>query len=263
MDEPGSDIGETVGQRLKAAREASNITLDAVAAQTRIPVRHLLGLENSEWDTLPAPAYCVGFAKNYAAVVGLDRAEIAADLRDEMGGMRQVYPEAEVFEPADPNRSMPKWLILGALVALVVLLFGLNWMRNRSLEPTVAPTEVTTTTATTTPTQAAPAPAVAATGPVVITATQEAWIKVRERGGATLHEAMLRAGETFEVPATATAPLLDTGRPEALRITAGGRDVPAIGPAGRSVASVSLLPADLARGPTAAPSTATTPAPAR
>ena len=232
MDQPEIDSVETVGQRLKAAREASKMTLDSVAATTRIPVRHLAALENGEWEGLPAPAYCVGFAKNYAAVVGLDRAEIAQELRAEMGGTRQVYPDAEVFEPADPKRSMPKWLIIAAIAGVAILLLGLNWMRNRDLQPSATPAAsvVTDNVAAATPAPTAPAaPAATASGPVVLTATQEVWIKVREKGGATLREAKLNPGETYAVPATATAPLLDTGRPEALRITAGGRDVAPVG----------------------------------
>ena len=64
------------------------MTLESVAATTRIPTRHLLALENGEWSTLPAPTYTIGFAKNYATVVGLDRAAIADQLRMEMGGAR-------------------------------------------------------------------------------------------------------------------------------------------------------------------------------
>ena len=254
MDETvESEPGETVGERLRAAREAQKITLEAVAAQTRIPVRHLASLEASEWDSLPAPAYCVGFAKNFAAVVGLDRSEIAEDLRAEMGGTRQAYIPAEVFQPADPKRAMPRWLIIVALVGVMALLAALYWWRERDLTPVEAPPVVATgapvgpTTAPTPTPTSAPVPV--ASGPVTITANQDAWIKVRERGGKTLKETILSQGATFDVPATATAPLLDTGRPEALRITVGGKDVPAIGTPGHSVSSVSLLAADLARGP--------------
>ncbi|MCA1654410.1 MAG: DUF4115 domain-containing protein [Sphingomonadales bacterium] len=251
MDEIDSG-GETVGQRPRAAREAQKMTLEALAAQTRIPVRHLASLEESEWDSLPAPAYCVGFAKNYAALVGLDRAEIADQLRAEMGGTRQTYAQTDVFEPADPKRTMPKWLILGAVVGVIVLLLALNWMRQRELEPS-APSATTTDSApppaTTRQTPPSPAPTAVASGAVTITALQDAWIKVRDRNGAALREALLKQGETFDVPPGAAAPVLDTGRPEALRITVGGRDVPAIGVPGHSVAGVSLLATDLMRGP--------------
>jgi cytoskeleton protein RodZ len=239
---------ETVGERLRAAREAQGLTLDAIAAQTRIPTRHLAALEAGEWATLPAPTYSIGFAKNYATVVGLDRAEIADQLRSEMGGTRPVSIQPEVFQPVDPKRSMPKWLIVGAVIAVVLVLTLLNYLRSRELNP--APTPQAELAPAPTPVPAA-APAVQApptSGPVSITATDApVWIRVRD-GGRTLKIGDLAAGERFDLPATATAPQLDAGRPEGLKITVGGRDVPAIGKSGHPVSKVSLRPADLAKG---------------
>ena len=241
---------ETVGERLRAAREAQGLTLDAIAAQTRIPTRHLAALEAGEWATLPAPTYSIGFAKNYAAVVGLDRAEIADQLRSEMGGTRPVSIQPEVFQPADPKRSMPKWLIIGAVIAVLVVLAVLNFLRSRDLSPT--PTPAPQTELTPAP-SAAPfaVPAVQApppSGPVACSAIgAPVWVKSHD-GDKTLKMGDLAAGERFDLPVTATAPMLDAGRPEGLKITVGGREVPAIGRPGHRVSNVSLLPADLAKG---------------
>ncbi len=248
---------ETVGERLRNAREAQGITLEAVAAQTRIPTRHLASLETSDWASLPAPTYSVGFAKNYAAIVGLDRAEIADQLRSEMGGTRVPYTQAEVFQPADPKRSMPKWLIISAIVAVLVVFAVLSLLRNRELDPAAAAPEAgapATSTASVTPPAATLTPA--ASGTVTLTALQPVWFEVREKDGAVIHMGQLTPPETYDVPATATAPVMKTGRPEALRITVGGKEIPAIGPSGRSASNVSLLPADLVRGPAARPAPA-------
>jgi len=251
MDDIEESAIATVGERLRAAREAQGLTLDAIAATTRIPTRHLASLETSDWASLPAPTYSVGFAKNYAAVVGLDRAEIADQLRSEMGGTRAAYTQTEVFQPADPKRSMPKWLIIGAVAALLVVLGVLNWLRNRELAPAAAPAAVDVgapVTAADAPAPAPTAPAPAPTGQVSIAATDApVWIRVRD-GEKTLKIGNLNPGERFDLPSTATAPSLDAGRPEGLRITVGGRDVPPVGRPGRPVSKVSLLPADLARG---------------
>ena len=66
----------TVGERLRAAREQKKLSLEDIAAQTRIPQRHLESIETADWDALPAPTYTTGFAKSYASAVGLDRTEI-------------------------------------------------------------------------------------------------------------------------------------------------------------------------------------------
>ncbi|MFL6783842.1 MAG: helix-turn-helix domain-containing protein, partial [Sphingomicrobium sp.] len=78
----------TVGQRLRAAREEKGLSLEDLAAQTRIPQRHLESIERADWEALPAPTYTTGFAKSYASAVGLDRTEIGEQLRAEMGGSR-------------------------------------------------------------------------------------------------------------------------------------------------------------------------------
>ena len=253
----------TVGERLRAAREEKGLSLEDLAAQTRIPQRHLESLENSDWDKLPAPTYTTGFAKSYATAVGLDRTEIGDALRAELGGQRAAVHQAEVFEPADPARTMPKWLVFGAIGAVILLVLLMSWLNERSLEPAAEENAV----AASAPVQQAPAqapaaaPAAAPQGPVVLTATAPAWIRVTDQGK-SLFEGVLQPGQAYTVPATATAPLLRAGAPEALKITVGTAVAPAVGPAGEVTSNVSLKPADIMRGPAAAAPTGAAPAPA-
>lgn len=257
IDEPVDDLAEpevaTVGQRLRAAREEKGLTLEDVAAQTRIPRRHLESLENSDWERLPAPTYTTGFAKSYASAVGLERGEIYEQLRGEMGGVRPTTMTSEVFEPADPARTMPKWLVFGAIAAILLLVLVMTWLNERRFQGT---DEVATDSSSTAaaPESASPAPApsapvAVAQGPVVITANEPVWIQVYEKGGNKLFEGVLAAGQRYDVPTTASAPLLRTGKPEAIRISVGTADAPPIGPAAMTVRDVSLLGPDLMRGP--------------
>jgi cytoskeletal protein RodZ len=242
-----SDI-PTVGERLRAAREEKGISLEDIAAQTRIPRRHLESIETADWNALPAPTYTIGFAKSYASAVGLDRIEISDQLRAEMGGQRFAANTTEVFEAADPARTMPKWLVLGAVVAVIVLVILMSWLNRRSLDQ---PDEATNAPAAapTVPTQIPPPattpPAAGAQGAVVLTAVQAVWLQVGEKGGATLFSGMLQPGQSYAVPATAAAPVLKTGKPEALRINVGNSIAPPVGPPATTVSNVSLLPADL------------------
>ena len=246
-DEPiaGTD---TVGVRLRQAREAKGLSIEDVASSTRIPTRHLQSLEDSEWHKLPAATYSVGFAKNYAGAVGLDRGEIAEQLRAEMGSELPAHystAPVEMFEPVDGNRSMPKGIVIGALVALVAIVLMLTWLGNPERGSDNAVAEVL---ADAVAPAAAPAPAVQ--GPVVITANEAAWIEVRD-GATVLKQGELAPGQSFEVPPTAKAPVLTTAKAEALRISVGTGDAPAVGPAGVRVSNVSLLGPDLLRGPAA------------
>ena len=244
----------TVGERLRVAREEKGLSLEDIAAQTRIPRRHLESIENGEWDKLPAPTYTTGFAKSYASAVGLDRTEIGDQLRSEMGGQRFTPTTPEVFEPADPARTMPRWLVLGAIAAVILLVALMSWLNRRSLEQpeeTVAsgPVAEQVSNAPAAAPPAAPAPV--GQGPVVITATAPAWVQVTDQGR-KLFEGMMAPGQRYEVPATATAPLLKAGKPEALQVTVGEATAPAVGPPGRVAANISLLGPDLMRGGTQA-----------
>jgi cytoskeleton protein RodZ len=240
----------SVGERLRAAREEKGLSLEDVAAQTRIPRRHLESIESADWNSLPAPTYTIGFARSYASSVGLDRTDIADQLRAEMGGQRTTT-QSEVFEPADPARTMPKSLVFGAIIAVIALIILMSWLSRRSLEQ---PDEgVANTPAAEAPTQQQPAgPAAVATaqGPVVLTATDAVWLSIKD-GGNVLKQGILQAGETYQVPATAAAPVLTTAKAEALRINIGTAVAPPIGPAATKV-KVSLLPADLMKSGQAA-----------
>jgi hypothetical protein len=98
---------------------------------------------------------------------------------------------------------------------------------------------------------------------VVITANEQVWLSVKD-GGTSLKEGIMEAGQSFEVPASAQAPVLTTGKPEAIRISVGTADAPPVGPAATTVRNVSLRGPDLMRAPAAgtAPAPAGAPAPA-
>ena len=253
-----------VGEQLRQAREAKGLSLEDVAAQTRIPQRHLASIETGDWENLPAPTYTIGFAKNYASAVGLDRTEIGNQLREEMGGQRFAAASADVFEPADPRRTMPKGLVIGAIAAVALLIALMSWLNNRALDDTSEPERNVTASAPTSPSAPSATPAqtpAGAQGPVVLTATAPAWISVTDQGK-SLFQGELQAGQSFTVPPMATAPILKAGKPEALTITVGTTTAPPVGPAGR-VATASLLPADLLKQGQAAAPVAATPPPTR
>ena len=267
-DEPVEAEAPTVGERLRAAREQKKISLEDIAAQTRIPQRHLASIENAEWDSLPAPTYTIGFAKSYASAVDLDRTDIGNQLREEMGGQRFANTSSDVFEPADPARTMPKSLVIGAIVAVLLLIVVMSWLNKRSLEePGTTNNTVVAQNAPPAPQSSALAPATPAAteGPVVLNATQPVWLQVSEKGGASLFSGLLQAGQSFTVPANAAAPVLKTGKPEALRINVGNQVAAPVGPPATTVSNVSLLAADLLKAPAAAapapPRSTATPAP--
>jgi len=250
-----SDV-PTVGERLRAAREEKKLSLEDIAAQTRIPQRHLESIEIADWEKLPAPTYTIGFAKSYASAVGLDRADIGDQLREEMGGQRFASSQSEVIEAADPARTMPKWLVISAVIAVIAIVIVMTVLNRRSLEQpsdvASAPPAASAPEQTAAPAQRAAAPAPAtAEGPVVLNAIEPAWVQVTDQGK-TLFEGMLQPGQNYAVPPTAASPLLKAGKPEALRITVGTAVAPPVGPPGKVASKVSLKGPDLMHGGQAA-----------
>jgi len=245
-----SDRGSlsTVGERLRVAREAKNLSLADLASKTRIPIRHLQHIEDGEWNALPAPTYSVGFARSYANAVGLNGNEIGAEVRQEIGSPRPTYDTSATayYQPADPARVPPRSLAMVAGgIALLLILAYLIWrsMAVDSVEPDVAVTPPPAAV----PAQNQPAvQQVAATGPVVLTATEEVWLRIYEgNGGPKIFEGVMTAGQRFEVPASAQAPQIRTGRPQALRVTVGTTEIPPLGQPEQTITDVSLRAADL------------------
>jgi cytoskeletal protein RodZ len=241
-----------IGERLKAAREAKGLSLDDVANRTRVPIRHLQHIEAGEWDALPAPTYSVGFARSYANVVGLNGSEIGAQLREQLGGSQSRPAVAAYYEPADPARVPPKSLAIVAGIIAVLLAVGYMVWRSGSVDDTAVEAAdvaaaVDQPIVQPQPRAAAPPPAAApaATGPVVLTATEEVWLRIYEADGPRLYEGTLGAGQSYTVPPTARRPQIITGRPNVIRVTVGSTAIPALGEAERTISDVSLAPADL------------------
>ena len=239
----------SIGERLREAREAKGLSVEDVAAQTRIPIRHLDAIEREDWDALPAPTYCIGFVRSYAGAVGLDGAELGRELRDRLGGTRSRAPAPEYYEPADQARVPPRSLALvAALVLVVAVIVYAIWRSSLDDVQEPPPPAAPQAAERAAPPQARPQPPQALAGqPVTLAATEEAWLRIRDgAGGPVLFEGILAAGQRFQVPPAAQRPVIRTGRPQVLRIAIGSRDIGALEPVERTVSDVSLRPEDLA-----------------
>ncbi|MEN3972164.1 helix-turn-helix domain-containing protein [Sphingomicrobium sp. XHP0235] len=254
LEEPA---GAPVGTQLKEAREAKGISLDDMAARTRIPKRHIENLENNDWEKLPASTYAAGFAKTHATMVGVDPAWAAQSVREHMGAYVPQHDTSGTYEISEDKRGMPGWLIIVAILLIVGAILLFSWMNDQRLaaddepvaEEVVVEDEV----------EAAPeaaAPQVAADTPVTLVATRAVWLRVTD-GGEVLIGRELAEGEEWPVPATASAPMLETARPASLVARVGDSDVRIPGEDGTRVSDVSLKAPALVDN---APSGAATPA---
>jgi cytoskeletal protein RodZ len=266
----------TVGGRLRAAREEQGLSLDDIGRQTRVPVRHLVQIEEGRLQGLPAAPYSAGFVKAYARAVGLDPVALSHDFRADFDRANRDAPRVayEPYEPADPVRLPPRLLAIVAVVIALLLVAGYAIWRSGLVTGESADARArlaaggeentaTTTAATTGAAPAATAPAAAPVpvgGAVRLTALQPVWFEVTNRAtGERLFTRVLDQGKYFDVPATAADPVVKTGRPEAIAVTVGGQPVAPLGEPAHTVSNVSLKAASLLARPAAAAPPTTTP----
>lgn len=252
-----------VGERLRMAREQAGMTLEQLAAETRIPQRHLGHVEAGEWNRLPARTYATGFARTYAKAVGLDPRATVEEVRAELASSEPGdRGRAATFEPGDPARIPSRGLAMFSLFAVVILLVGGFMFYSRILSPGSGPGSLLDEerlAAETARTAAAPkGAAVAASrpagGPVIFTALEEGvWVKFYDRSGSQLMQKQMAKGETYTVPADAEGPQVWTGRPDALAITVGGRAVPKLADAETIVRDIPVTAEALLDRQTATP----------
>src|SRR5207249_2258552 len=121
---PGSG---SAGAKLKAAREAAGLSVDAVAQQLKLAPRQVTALENDDFPRLPGRTFVRGFARNYARFVKLDPDAVLALLpagesapaleRPALSSSRRPMGEMPVERAA--KRSAARWLIPLLLLALI------------------------------------------------------------------------------------------------------------------------------------------------
>jgi cytoskeleton protein RodZ len=271
---PATSVPTTVGGRLRAAREARGQSLDEIGKQTRVPVRHLVQIEEGRLEGLPAAPYSAGFVKSYARAVDLDPMELSQQFRAEFAAAAQASPRIayEPYEPADPVRLPPRLLAFVAVAIAILLIAGYGIWRSGILSGEGADERArlaasgepmgTSSTPAAAPAPGQPAkPAPPAGGPVRLTATQDTWFEVTDKTSSTrLYTGVLKQGQTWDVPPTAGDPVIKTGRPEGLTVTVGGQPVAPLGEPAHTVSNVSLKAASLTARPVpAAPATAAPP----
>ncbi|WP_299196710.1 helix-turn-helix domain-containing protein [uncultured Erythrobacter sp.] len=254
-EEDAPELEETspasAGDRLREAREEKRLELSHIAGETRIPIRHLESIETSAFEALPSRTYAIGFAKTYARSVGLDPDEIAQAVREELAdGHARASAISGGMEPGDPAKLPSAGLAWFGGFAALILALGVIFFYNTHFGAGTGPASLiaesdaaddaaetaqngdaaqlaSTGDAGTASGAAQPAPS--ASGQVVFTATGEgAWVRFYEDGGERLFEGVMQDGDTYEIPADAEDPRINTGRPNLFTITIGGQRVPPI-----------------------------------
>lgn len=85
----------SIGQQLRQAREAQNISLEQAAQATRMRLRYLQALEAGDFGSLPSGAQARGFLRSYADYLHLDVAPLLAVLSGETDALMASFAESQ------------------------------------------------------------------------------------------------------------------------------------------------------------------------
>ena len=112
------------GEHLKRERELRGVSLDEIAAATRIKTNFLEALEDGRWSELPGGAFNRGFIRATARFLGLDEDAMLAEYALETGG------ELDAKTSVRPSGAMPRNYrpAVVAGLSVFVLLVALAWL---------------------------------------------------------------------------------------------------------------------------------------
>lgn len=116
---------ESIGLRLKQAREDRNIVITDIAKWLKLDLKTIVAIEEDNNEVLDQPVYTVGYIRSYAKLVGLSPDQIATDYLETHKSHDVSLPEYQKEEVASPFQklaeSFPKGFAISAKFQLAFL----------------------------------------------------------------------------------------------------------------------------------------------
>ncbi len=123
-----------LGQKLKEARGTKGLSIDQLHEITKIQKRHLVAIEEGNYDVLPGAFYARAFIKQYADAVGLNGEELLVEYQStipqsEKRDVPQVTTGQKTQETMQKSSSwpiadhMPKILVALLVIAVGVVIW--------------------------------------------------------------------------------------------------------------------------------------------
>lgn len=140
------------GGKLRKAREERGVSLQQIAARTKIPVAALVALERNDVSKLPGGIFSRAFVKSYALEVGLDPEATVREFLDRFypepvipqppGEAADVPEEESAFESQKQMASVLLKIVVASVVLVgVILYFTLRGPREGASTPAVPAAE--------------------------------------------------------------------------------------------------------------------------
>jgi cytoskeletal protein RodZ len=107
---------ESLGEKLRTAREEKNLNYDQVSRDTNIAVRYLEALETENFSGFPGEPYIIGFLRNYGAYLELNVQELLSLYRA-FRIQEQPVPVEQLLKL--PSKA-PKILLTIAIILIIL-----------------------------------------------------------------------------------------------------------------------------------------------
>jgi cytoskeleton protein RodZ len=124
-----SDAADTLGERLKAARQAKGLGVQKAADELHLDAWVIDGLESGDYARIGPPVYIKGHLKRYAGLIGLSPADIldAYAARPAAPAAVAALPETPPLRTSGLGREELRWVPLAGLAAAALVLAGVYW----------------------------------------------------------------------------------------------------------------------------------------
>ena len=222
----------SIGDALAEGRRQAGLTITQVSQRTCIRETIIRGIERSDFSGCGGDFYARGHIRSIAGAVGVDPEPLIEEY-DRTMGAPQAISAADVFQPVTPvklkERRRPNWTAAMALALLAIA--GIFAYQHFASDPvttasrdagvqhpsTAAKPKVTTS------------PSVVAhqhqprTLHIRLTATQNCWVQLKNRWGATLFSGMVYAGNTMNWTQKHRVTMI-LGNPSGVKVRVNGRN---------------------------------------
>lgn len=116
---------ESLGEKLKKARDQKACTLEQVARDTNIARRYLEALEAEDFSIFPGEPYLLGFLRNYGEYLGIESQELVSAYRT-LKIQEQPIPVEQLLHDPKPRFVVP--LVAGLLVCAGIVAAAVFWL---------------------------------------------------------------------------------------------------------------------------------------
>jgi cytoskeleton protein RodZ len=243
------------GASFKRARESAGLTLEKIAADTRISTRFLAAIENEEFHLLPGGVFNRGFIRSYAERVGLNPERALSDYDQISSAVEPPGETLQNVERADMQKTERSlYPIAAGLLALLIIVFYVVTRNGNAAEPAapaVPPAAVTPAPQAPAPPPVVPEPAPEPVPPADVTPPlvldleikDLSWMRITLDGSVALND-NLQPGAKHQFTATSSIDVM-TGNAAGASFTINGREVGVLGKSGE-VRQVTITPENAA-----------------